>query len=154
MNRIRIAALLAALVLMPAAAQAQTFSACYVPKTGSVYRIKVDAAPQKCGQNHVEFTWEAGGTASAPVYFPTTHGNAFFVPPGETAELTMSCPVASDHLVLGGYIKHGPDAHLVDILADAPDGVADTWIFRAHNHGTEPSQVGTFIRCFHLLAGP
>ena len=41
MTRIRFAALLAALALVPAAAEAQsTITACYVPKTGSVYRIE------------------------------------------------------------------------------------------------------------------
>lgn len=154
MNAIRLAAALAALALIPAAAQAQaTLTACYVPKTGTVYRIRVEGAPNKCSPNHVEFSWEtSGGAAAAPVYFPTTYANAFVVPPGETAELKMSCP-ASQALVLGGYIKHGPDAQLVDILANSPDGTANTWIFRAHNHGTEQSQVGTFIRCFELLAG-
>jgi hypothetical protein len=152
MNAIRLAALLAALALLPAAAEAQnTITACYVPKSGTVYRIEVAGAPDKCAQNHIEFSW-TDGEASAPVYSPTTYANAFVVPPGETAELTMSCP-SSQALVLGGYIKHGPDAQLVDILASSPDGSADTWIFRAHNHGTEQSQVGTFIRCFVLLAG-
>lgn len=155
MSNTRLAALLAvlALALAPAAAHAQgTITACYVPRSGSVYRIKVEGAPSKCAQNHVEFSWESGGSASAPVYLPTTYANAFVVPPGETAELKMSCP-STQALVLGGYIKHGPDAQLVDILADSPDGSANTWIFRAHNHGTAQSQVGTFIRCFQLLAG-
>ena len=153
MLRIRLFSLLAGFALLPGAAQAQTtITACYVPKSGSVYRIKVEGTPTKCAQNHVEFSWDAGGTAPAPVYFPTTYANAFVVLPGETAELKMSCP-SSQALVLGGYIKHGPDAQLVDILANSPDGSADTWIFRAHNYGAEQSQIGTFIRCFVLLAG-
>jgi hypothetical protein len=155
MSSIRLFTLLAALALFPAAAHAQgftTITACYVPKSGSVYRIKVESTPTKCAPNHVEFSWDAGGAAPAPVYFPTTFANALVVPPGETAELKMSCPSAQA-LVLGGYIKHGPAAQLVDILANSPDGSADTWIFRAHNHGTEQSQIGTFIRCFVLLAG-
>lgn len=153
MSRIRLFSLLAALALLPAGAQAQTtITACYVPKSGTVYRIKVEGTPTKCAQNHVEFSWDAAGAAPAPVYFPTTYANAFVVPPGETAELKMSCP-SSQALVLGGYIKHGPEAQLVDILANSPDGSADSWIFRAHNYGAEQSQIGTFIRCFVLLAG-
>jgi hypothetical protein len=54
----------AAFVLLPAAsAQAQTtLTACYVPKSGTVYRIKVEGTPTKCGQNHVEFTWQSGAS--------------------------------------------------------------------------------------------
>lgn len=63
MNRIRIAAALAALALIPAAAQAQaTITACYVPNSGSVYRIKAAGAPSTCKQNHVEFSWETDVT--------------------------------------------------------------------------------------------
>ncbi|HEX9893937.1 MAG TPA: hypothetical protein VGA78_08425 [Gemmatimonadales bacterium] len=51
MSRIRLSMLVAIVALFPAArAQAQTtFTACYVPKSGTVYRIKVEGAPSKCG---------------------------------------------------------------------------------------------------------
>lgn len=35
--------------------------ACYVPRTGSVYRIKTPDTPQICGKGHVEFSWNEQG---------------------------------------------------------------------------------------------
>jgi len=41
-------------------AEAQTSSACYVPGTGVVYRIKQPGLPQACrAQTHIEFAWDA-----------------------------------------------------------------------------------------------
>ena len=60
MNPIRSLAALAALavvaIAVPASASAQELTACYVPKSGTVYRIKVEGTPTKCSQNHVQFS--------------------------------------------------------------------------------------------------
>lgn len=46
-----------------AKAQAQTFSACYVPQVGAVYLIKQAGLPDNCISGaHVEFSWTEGGT--------------------------------------------------------------------------------------------
>jgi hypothetical protein len=153
MASIRIASALAALALLPAAAQAQsTITACYVPKSGSVYRIKVEGTPTKCAQNHVEFTWTSGASTTT-TYFPSTFTNAWVIQPGVTTDLTLSC-AASQDLVTGGYIKYGPDTPNVEIVASSQNGTADTWLVRVTNHGTDPSQVGLFLRCFELLQSP
>ncbi|HEU0301490.1 MAG TPA: tail fiber domain-containing protein [Longimicrobium sp.] len=60
-----VAAVLALLVFAPAPAQAQTvIYACYVPSTGTVYRIKEPGIRQSCQTaNHVEFSWNEEGPA-------------------------------------------------------------------------------------------
>lgn len=56
---------IAALLLLPATAvEAQAMYGCYVPISGTVYRIKTDGLPDKCrSAQHVEFTWSSQGVA-------------------------------------------------------------------------------------------
>src|SRR5215204_5340026 len=56
---------LAVLVWTPTRASAQaTLSGCYVPNSGTVYRIKADGLPDSCrSKQHVEFTWSLQGPA-------------------------------------------------------------------------------------------
>jgi Chaperone of endosialidase/YadA head domain repeat (2 copies) len=66
-----------AAILLPRglAAQATVFYACYVPSSGTVYRIKEPDLPQQCGSSskkgntiqHVEFSWTDGGAAQGGV---------------------------------------------------------------------------------------
>ena len=84
MSLTRFAALFALVGLVPATAHAQsTITACYVPKTGSVYRIKAEGAPDACKSNHVEFSWQSGGMtftkrfAAAVVVVPNSYGQSF-----------------------------------------------------------------------------
>jgi trimeric autotransporter adhesin len=60
-------ALLLALSAQPAAAQANELPAlihaCYVPNTGSIYRIKTEDTKENCSSpKHVEFSWSQEGT--------------------------------------------------------------------------------------------
>ncbi|HJS46535.1 MAG TPA: hypothetical protein VJ773_00975 [Gemmatimonadales bacterium] len=118
MTPIRIAALLAALSLIPAAAQAQTITACYVPKTGSVYRIQAEGAPSACKVNHVAFTWETdvtvgwaerSGVPLTQQVWPNT-SQSFFAPCNEG-----EVPVG------GGFSAGGPALVLFDGPYGAPD---------------------------------
>jgi hypothetical protein len=98
MHRIRFAALLAALALIPAAAHAQsTITACYVPKTGSVYRIQAAGAPEACKTNHVEFSWESSGTV-----FTRRVGTGEVVTPNSFEQFTAACE-AGESVVGGGW---------------------------------------------------
>ena len=110
MNTIRSLTMLAALALVaiaPNAASAQqtlngatTLYACYVPKSGTVYRIKVEGTPTKCAQNHVEFSWTTGGTTSLQVF---EHGRmSIGLLGGETVEREIACPAGSKP-VSGGF---------------------------------------------------
>src|SRR5881628_1673294 len=68
-ERFALSALLAAGLLRPMAGiQAQitpkVFFACYVPRTGTVYRIKEPGLPSRCfATTHVEFSWTDGAGA-------------------------------------------------------------------------------------------
>jgi hypothetical protein len=60
-------ALLLALSAQPAAAQANELPAlihaCYVPNTGTIYRIKTEDTKENCTSNrHIEFSWSQEGT--------------------------------------------------------------------------------------------
>lgn len=56
-------------LLVGAEAQAQTapavIHACYLPATGTVYRIKAPNTPAACRAAHVEFSWPAEATPGA-----------------------------------------------------------------------------------------
>ena len=144
MSRFRIAALLAAIALIPAAAEAQTtITACYVPKTGSVYRIEAAGAPEACRNGHVEFSWTTGGP---------TWGNhtivqaAFNLSAGEEKDAIVACP-AGRVLVAGGY--HISAGFLVTIRRSSPAGQwpGMTWVVRARNDGAEPGLVYAYAQC-------
>jgi hypothetical protein len=57
-----IAVVALALVATPARAGAQQLSACYVPKSGTVYMINQAGTPTSClSRQHVEFSWSTTG---------------------------------------------------------------------------------------------
>lgn len=64
-------ALLGLAALAPAAAHAQqvtatdTIRACYVPASGTIYRIGVAGGPTACHGGHVEMKWNVAGPAGA-----------------------------------------------------------------------------------------
>jgi hypothetical protein len=143
MTRIRIAALLAALALVPAIAEAQTtITACYVPKTGSVYRIEAAGAPQACKNGHVKFSWEAG--ASLPVA-PQAVMTTDILQPGEDAFVTAACPAGTR--AFSGAFRIIPPATDVVFLLSAPSEVPVGWTIRARNEGAIPAEVAAHAYC-------
>lgn len=71
-----LAASVLALALTATPAQAQTvFHACYVPASGTVYRIKAPNTPANCLQpTHVAFSWTDGAGGGAPGGGVSDHG--------------------------------------------------------------------------------
>ena len=121
MKSIRTVALLATLVLMPAAAHAQTaqntiLTACYVPKSGSVYRIKAEGTPTKCGTNHVEFSWFE---SSVPVFSTKTYTKSLTIGAGGTLDWIVSCLDPQERILTGGYGTDGWEPAF-DISANRP----------------------------------
>lgn len=120
MHRIRIAALFAALALVPSMAHAQsTITACYVPKTGSMYRIQAEGVPDTCKQNHVEFSWQSGGTV-----FTRRLSPGVVVTPNSFGQTTASCQ-AGEVAVGGGHHAelNGP----VSVAASVPTHPESGW---------------------------
>lgn len=123
MHRIHFAGALAALALIPAAAQAQTITACYVPKTGSVYRIQAAGAPDACKTNHIQFSWENGGSGTGTggtggVTFTRRQTTAAVVAPGEWGENAAACEPGEK--VTGGGYSANPGDQTVNVSENLP----------------------------------
>ena len=159
MQTIRFFAAVAATALIafaPKAASAQntlngetTLYACYVPKSGTVYRIKVANAPTKCAQNHVEFSWTTGGsTASVQVF---EHGRiSVGLLGGETVEREIACPAGSTP-VSGGF-DGDPSIVVERSIMYNPDPTK--WSFRARNSapfaGSSANWVSFSVNCITI----
>lgn len=134
MNRIRVAAALAALALLPAALQAQaTLTGCYVPKTGTVYRIKVEGTPTKCSPNHVEFSWESGGSGGGTT-FTKRLSDPIVVTPGGFEQRLVSCE-AGETVVGGGF--HNEPNLPASVAASKPMDVGEAWFVDVRNTGSQ-----------------
>ena len=153
MSRIRIAAVLAALALAPAAAHAQsTITACYVPKTGSVYRIQAPGAPEACKNGHTEFSWETAG-AGLPGYqirssTPAAHDAGF------SAGHHVACQ-AGEVPVGGGYFINPTSTFGVAVTSSGPTTVAGSglkgWAVSVAN--SSAVQLGVTVYAICVQAG-
>lgn len=144
MNRIRVAVLLGALALLPAAAQAQTtITACYVPKSGSVYRVKVEGAPAKCAKSHVEFSWETGVSGWGS---PNTHSELVTIQPGELAYHGVTCPQGTVPLS-GGFIVQDPENSGVIVTASYYQPIGNAWSVTGVNKGAAPASMVVHAYC-------
>jgi hypothetical protein len=151
MNPIRSLAALAALAvvaLAPSAASAQeTLTACYVPKSGTVYRIQVAGTPTKCAQNHVQFTWETSGTTSTPNVIEGEAISVDPIQPGAMLEQHLNCP--SGTIPVGGaWYLYSPTLQVIanDQSIQVPSG----WLFRIKNtaeQGSSPAGALLKVRC-------
>lgn len=138
-------ALLAGLALMPSAAQAQatTFTACVVPKTGTLYLIKVDGSPGKCGANHTEVSWESGAaTVWGTAYYV---GTAIGVQPGQYQSTELAC-LQGAALITGGFSVN-TETEDVQVLKNHPSTTAESWIVAARNNGTVQVGITVMIKC-------
>ena len=146
MKTIRLVAALAALALIPAAAQAQTtMTACYVPKSGTVYRIKVEGTPTKCSQNHVEFSWTTGAAALSE---PTIVQKSFVLPAGQTDSESADCPQGM-YPMSGGFVAQLPEGNNVVITTNnSLMGFGfPSWHVGGRNEGTDPATVVINVYC-------
>lgn len=144
MSRTRILALLMFFVLAPAAAHAQseTISACYVPKSGSVYRVDVPSAPDACKAGHVPFSWQSGGMTFTIRNKPYTYVAA------HTYEHAYADCQAGETAVSGGYLM-GLDSP-VNVVGNSP-GLGgqhpQAWYVRIGNPNDFEIQFLVFVMC-------
>ena len=150
MNTTRFLASLAAFTLSmiaPGAASAQTTTtestlyACYVPKSGTVYRIKVTGTPVKCAPNHVEFSWTAGAQSAPQVIVSET--KLFVIPPGYTVGVDAECPAGTVMLSGGWDATEG-------IVLKAGYPVGAIWRFKFTNTNGDESGVYLNATCLKL----
>lgn len=163
MKLARIAAALAFVALVPSIAQAQTLTACYVPKSGTVYRIKVEGTPTKCAQNHVEFTWSMAGQVGpegpqgpqgemgpqGPAGAAYTTGlerlerAMTMLDPGETELLDLVCTTAGRIAIGGGWTANN------GVLVHSSEPNGDGWRYRVTNMAATEQQVRLWIVCIN-----
>ena len=164
MTATRIAAAFALVALLPSVARAQTLTACYVPKSGTVYRIKVDGAPTKCAQNHVEFTWSATGTPgpqgpqgeTGPQGPAGPAGNTGLeivqraqreIDPGQSQTVDVTCPTGGKVAIGGGFAmgggSNGINVHSSEPLADG------SWRFYVSNSAATSLQFRAYVLCIN-----
>jgi hypothetical protein len=144
MNRISVAALLGILAIAPSAAQAQTtITACYVPKTGSIYRIKAPDSPDNCKASHVEFSWETDVTVGYGVRtgIPLTQQ----LWPDETESFHAPCQ-DGEVAVGGGFSAGGPAL----VIYDGPYPDNTGWYVTLKNPGVPPYYVTARAICLAL----
>lgn len=145
MHPIRVAAVLGMLALLPAAAEAQTtITACYVPNSGSVYRIKAAGTPSSCKQNHVQFSWETDVAVDYNIRPGIPNGQPFA--PDQTMTFTAHCQ-GGEVAVGGGFSVGGP----VLMVAEGPIPGNQGWSVTLRNPGPIPYfTVGVRAICLAL----
>jgi hypothetical protein len=141
-------AMLSLVAVAPKAATAQqtlngetTLYACYVPKSGTVYRIKVDGTPTKCAQNHIEFSWTTGGTSSS-VEIVEVPPVQYILAAGDFLQKEMQCPEGSI-AVSGGFYAHS-DLVKVDASIRAFSNPY-AWFFQVRHTGAVGSPTGSSV---------
>lgn len=135
----------------PAEAQAAvtTYYACYVPASGTVYRIKTADTPAACKKDtHVEFQWADFGRARDPIMAETS----ITIPPGTVRSVAAQCPIGSI-LYTGGYTV--PTDAPVRVIVSRPEvgnpGVSSgLWFVRAWNESAVPQTVMAHAWCLPL----
>lgn len=143
---------LAALVI-PGMVRAQSttppkvFYACYVPSSGTTYRIKEVDLKQECSKStHVQFSW-TDGKATAVSEFFTVESAPHTVGPQSQSFVVQSCPTGSQ-LVSGGHrsvVKGSPTVPFVARSSPSDDGKG--WGVLMANPGDGTVIFGVFVRC-------
>ena len=151
-----VAALSAVAAAVPSrAAQAQTtttpkvFYACYVPSSGTTYRIKEVDLKQECSKSsHVQFSWTDGKSAVSQ-FFTMVPDSIHTLAPGTQELVTQACPAGSQ-VVSGGHrfiLKGLPDFPFVTRSTPSDDG--NGWSVLVANPVTSTSTVTftVYARC-------
>ena len=144
MNHLRLAGALAAVILLPTVAEAQTtITACYVPNSGSVYRINAPGAPNSCKTNHVQFSWQTDLTIGYAVR--TGIPLAYQVWPDQTQSFYAPCD-EGEVAVGGGFSSGGPAL----VVYDGPYQDNSGWYVTLKNPGGPPFYVTARAICLAL----
>ena len=155
--------------LTTTAASAQsTLTGCYVPNSGTVYRIKAPDLPSAChSKNHVEFTWSlqgppgptgpagptgplgpagpAGGLSATGIQVVRVVSEQ--IPVGFNSSVSATCPAGT--LATGGGFED-VQATAINVGRSAPiitDGKATGWLIKFKNEGVIPLNVFAVVIC-------
>jgi hypothetical protein len=134
-----------ALIPLSAEAQGTTYHACYVPNSGTVYRIGEPETPATCkSDQHVEFQWTAFTFAPDPV----SQFTLVSVDAGATVAGSAVCPV-NTIMYTGGFALHTDQLRVMASVPEVtPSALAlRTWTVQVRNEGATPSSFGVYARC-------
>jgi hypothetical protein len=144
-----VSSILAIGTLVPRSAEAQigvtTYHACYVPGSGTVYRIGEPDTPATCkNKSHVEFQWTDFVRAVDPVIVFTLANIAA----GDIATASAECPLNSI-MYTGGFALHTDGLRVMASTPEVnPSALAmRTWVVQVKNEGSTPSSFGVYARC-------
>jgi len=171
----RLAALVLAIVGVTlgtarASAQGTVLYGCYVPNSGTVYRIKADGLPDACrSPQHVQFTWSLQGPAgpagpAGPIGPQGPAGPAGGLPitgvivelvdsppiaPGQQGGVLVSCPAG--HVATGGggeaSAGQGVLLRLVQSSPRRTNGIVNGWESRFENASTVATPGRAYVVC-------
>lgn len=140
------AAVLALVALTaPAVLRAQTmptpkvFYACYVPSSGSVYRVKETGLKQECSKStHVQFSWTDGTSTPGFSSIKMVRSEFVSVPAGETQYAAAVCPDGYK-VISGSYVPAGGAGGVGHwmLVDNFPTAAGDAWVVFLRN--TDPN---------------
>ena len=147
MSRITLSLAAAALGLVafaaPTALRAQAttpkvFYACYVPSSGTTYRIKETDLKQTCSKStHVQFSWTDGTSSPGFSSIKMVESKFVSVPAGETQYAIAICPDGYK-VISGSYVPAGGAAGVGHwmLVDNYPTADGKAWVVFLRN--TDP----------------
>jgi hypothetical protein len=139
-----------ALSARPAEAQANetTFYACYVPGSGTVYRIKSANTPAGCKKStHVEFQWTDFMRAIDPFIAKKL---SIAVNPGETFSSEVECPAGAGSIAYtGGFVLNDDGLRVLASHPHSGDSSSSLrkWVVRVKNESSAVATFSIWARC-------
>lgn len=112
--------------LAPATAEAQTITACYTRKSGTMYRVGQPNTPADCtSTTHVKETWDTQGAPAAqgvPGYQLVM--TAETISDFSQHTVVATCP-AGKKVLGGGY--NNANGHGLNVISNTPDWQGSLW---------------------------
>lgn len=129
--------------------------ACYVPASGTMYRIRTGSGPNDCRDGHVEFSWNAAGPAGSPGIsgLHRVYSGDVRVEPGEIGRADVSCP-SNEVAITGGWLlgAHDPADPVPAVRGSfglpAPETTPPTsWRVSIYNNGAGYFEFQSVVTC-------
>ena len=135
----------------PAAVRAQSttpkvFYACYVPSSGTTYRIKEVDLKQECTKSsHVQFSWTDGNRSAVSQFFTVTSDTQNMGPKSQLF-FAQTCPVGSQ-LVGGGHRITSFSSPIPLVSRSSPDDTGPGWAVNVINPSDGTVSFTVWARC-------
>jgi hypothetical protein len=141
-----------AALFTPGALRAQStappkvFYACYVPSSGTTYRIKEVDVKQECAKStHVQFSWTDGNRSAVSQFFTVTSAAQNMDSFGQKF-VAQPCPAGSQ-LVGGGHRILAYSSPIPLVSRSTPDDDGAAWAVNVINPSTGFVSFTVWARC-------